>query len=584
MELNLQNEEARIANYILQNDKSEYEKIIEREQDIDVFQSLSPIRKNILNWYPFKENSKILEIGANFGEVTEVFIEKASEVVAIEENEKKAEAIKKRYEMVPNLKVITDKLEKINIESKFDYTIIYSPNLIKYALNYTKLDGKILLATNNRFGICYFAGASKNGRIYDTIQNEKQDLYSKQEIEEELSRLEIKNYKFYYPLPNYKMPNVIFSSDYLPNENTTKLMYNIMYEKGSVVVFDELKAIKQLTKNKQFEFFANSYLVEIQNTQNQEKSNVKFVSFNNNRKEKYRLATIIQEDVAKQETVAVKEMISPKAQEHMQNIKLNTKKLEELGFEMLDKIEENKVISKYIEGDTLDKIIAKNILNKNIEKAYELIDNWYKYIKDKLVKNKKSEINENIKVSKEELEGLTILKNGYIDLVFENTFYKDGKFMFFDQEWYKDGIPIEYLLYRAINNMYSYNLELNQILNETEIFKRYNIEKYIDLFKKIEEFIQKDIIDENMKAINNLSLEKLYDINCASLLVKQIENYKQNDAKQTKYITEIENDNKNKQSYINVLEGQIKDLTQKLQEANTAQEKPEKKRSLFFRK
>ena len=268
----------------------------------------------------------------------------------------------------------------------------------------------------------------------------------------------------------------------------------------------------------------------------------------------------------------------------MQNIKLNTKKLTELGFEMLDKIEENKVISKYIEGDTLDKIIAKNILNKNIEKAYELIDNWYNYIKEKLIKNKKSAINENIKVAKEELEGLTILKNGYIDLVFENTFYKDGKFMFFDQEWYKDGIPIEYLLYRAINNMYSYNLELNGILSKTQIFKRYNLEKYLELFKKIEEFIQKDIIDEKMQAINNLSLEKLYDINMASLLVKQIENYKQNDAKQTKYITEIETDNKNKQAYINVLEDKIKDLNQKLQEATISQEKPEKKRSLFFRK
>ena len=41
---------------------------------------------------------------------------------------------------------------------------------------------------------------------------------------------------------------------------------------------------------------------------------------------------------------------------------------------MLDKIEENKVISKYIQGDTLDKIIAKNILNKNIEKAYTMLD------------------------------------------------------------------------------------------------------------------------------------------------------------------------------------------------------------------
>ena len=591
---NLENEEELIANYIMQSDPSEYEQIIEREQDIKIVQSLSPIRKNILNWYPFKTDSNCLEIGANFGEVTGALLEKINKVVAIEENAKKVETIKKRYTQAQNLKLIISALDEMdienklkteNLENKFDYCIIYTPNLLELALKFLKTDGTILLLTDNRFGISYFAGASRNGRIYDTIQNEKQDIYSKNEIEEKLQNLNLKNYKFYYPLPNYKMPNVIFSDAYMPNENTTKLMYNIMYEKGSVVVFDELKAIKQLTKNKQFKFFANSYLVEIPNIIKQEVSTIKFVSFNNNRKEKYQLATIIEENKKTNETIAKKQMITKKAKDHMKNIELNTRKLRGLGFNMLDEVKNETVISKYIEGNTLDKIIAKYILNGNTKKAYELIDNWYNYIKERLIKNKKSAINENIKVPEEELEGLNILKNGYIDLVFENTFYQNENFYFFDQEWYQDGIPLEYLLYRAINNMYSYNLELNGILSETEIFKRYNLEKYINLFKRIEEFIQKDIINEQMVFINKLSLEKLYDINKASLFVKQIENYKQNDAKQTKYITEIEEDNKNKQAYIIALENKVSELEQTIKTMEEEkEEKPEKKKNRFFRK
>ena len=399
------------------------------------------------------------------------------------------------------------------------------------------------------------------GRIYDTILENANKLYGKKELEKIFKNLKIKNYKFYYPLPNYKMPNVIFSDEYMPNENTTKLMYNITYEKGSVVVFDELKALKQVTKNGLFNFFANSYLIEMKLGNEKIDTDVRFVSYNNNRKEEYQLATII-----KKENV-IKKGISKKSEKHIKNIELNIKNLKKLGFNLIDEVNGNEIISKYVKEDTFDKLIIAKILDGNFNKAYKLISDWYEYIKTRLIQNKKSNLNENIDTKPEELENLTILKNGYIDLVFENTFYNNGDFLFFDQEWYEDGMPIEFLLYRAINNMYLYNLELEKHLPRTEVFEKFGLTNYLNLFEKIENFIQEEVINAEAVKINEKSLGYLHDINYTSLIMNQLKDFEENDKKQNYYIKALEDDNKRKQEYIEILEEKNKQYAKQLEES-----------------
>ena len=48
------------------------EEIFKKDIRWPVFYHLTPIRKNILNWYPFKEQSSVLEIGAGMGAITEL--------------------------------------------------------------------------------------------------------------------------------------------------------------------------------------------------------------------------------------------------------------------------------------------------------------------------------------------------------------------------------------------------------------------------------------------------------------------------------------------------------------------------------
>ena len=93
------------------------------------------MKKNLFFWYPFKENTSILEIA--------------------QEEEKMLEE-----ENVINMQPDNCNLEQS--DEKYDYVVLYEPNLLENAIKYLKPDGTILLATNNRFAISYFAGASYN--------------------------------------------------------------------------------------------------------------------------------------------------------------------------------------------------------------------------------------------------------------------------------------------------------------------------------------------------------------------------------------------------------------------------------------
>ena len=62
-------------------------------------------------------------------------------------------------------------------------------------------------------------------------------------------------------MPDYKLPNIIFSDENLPNEKTIE-NYDIYYYEGTKIQFDEKKAYQETIKNGVFDIFANSFLVE----------------------------------------------------------------------------------------------------------------------------------------------------------------------------------------------------------------------------------------------------------------------------------------------------------------------------------
>ncbi len=272
-----------ILNYTENYTEDKIDAVFKDDLRWPVFYHLTNIRKNIMNWYPMKKNASVLEIGAGMGAVTSTLCEKAERVVCVELSKRRATAIANRNKTRENLEIMVGNLNDMHFSEKFDYItlvgVLEYANLYTYTDNpyfdflnsikkYLKKDGKLLIAIENKFGMKYFAGAPEDHSCirYDGIigypkKNRSAMTFGKKELQDLLCQVGLKYTKFYYPLPDYKLPNIIFSDEYLPDEKKIQ-DYEVYYYEGSKIEFDEKEAYKQAIKNGVFDIFANSFFVE----------------------------------------------------------------------------------------------------------------------------------------------------------------------------------------------------------------------------------------------------------------------------------------------------------------------------------
>ena len=108
MNVQRQTETDRIINdYLETGRKDYYDEEIADEPCFQVWYQLSSLRTGLLSWYPFRENAKVLEIGAGFGALTGVLCDKCAHVTATERSAFRAAAIAKRWDTRENLDVRT---------------------------------------------------------------------------------------------------------------------------------------------------------------------------------------------------------------------------------------------------------------------------------------------------------------------------------------------------------------------------------------------------------------------------------------------------------------------------------------------
>ena len=180
-----------------------------------------------------------------------------------------------------NLDIIVGNIGDINLDLKFDYiTLIGVLEYTKSFFNgedpygeflrkikkFLKKDGKLIIAIENKFGLKYWAGSKEDhsgmyfDSIYGYIQNSEFETFSKQELTNIISSNGFIVEKFYYPYPDYKFPQEIFSDDYLPDINHS-LANAPNYDLDRLQLFNEKKAYYNINRNKSFDFFSNSFLL-----------------------------------------------------------------------------------------------------------------------------------------------------------------------------------------------------------------------------------------------------------------------------------------------------------------------------------
>ena len=74
-------------------------------QDISypIIYHLSEVRENILNWYPFRAEARVLEVGAGCGAITGMLCERVKEVVAVDISPRRAKINYLRHQQYDNL-------------------------------------------------------------------------------------------------------------------------------------------------------------------------------------------------------------------------------------------------------------------------------------------------------------------------------------------------------------------------------------------------------------------------------------------------------------------------------------------------
>ena len=475
---------------------------LENEATLDEILALSKIRENILSWYPFKEDSRILEVGANIGELTGLLCEKAKEVVAVEDNKTKAEMIAKRHQIKNNLEVIAGRIQDIKFEKKFNYIIligfferkdVYFKETIDILMNYLTDDGIILLAMDNKLGIKYFSKTDKTGI---TVANPVDTQFINiDDICDYFQKIGFEGINIYYPMPDWKLTNAVFTD--LRPISKSDLSRNVLYNSEDTIIFyDENVVYRELlnSKNKIAKNFANSFLIEI--SKQKQNNDIKFVSFANMRKPEYRIKTIMKEGYV------YKYPASKESVRHIEETKENIDIIKSAGLKTLDSYNEKGIISEFSPEKTLDEIIIELFKNDKRDEAINLMKNFQNEIKEKLqegsIENNVFE-RYNIKVEKEELNKMYFLKNGLWDLIFQNCFYINQEFYFYDQEWKEENLPIDFIIYRAIK----YFTRLKKYISDEELYDILEINSsMIKIFDELDDKIQEKIRNPIMWKLN----------------------------------------------------------------------------------
>ena len=430
---------------------------------------LELLSKNILIWYPFEKGTKILKVEKDF-----TF-----------ENEQK-----EQYDYLVLIGSLPYVAKNNNMSSE---------EFIRKISKMLKKQGKILIAVDNKFGLKYFVGENDPylQKKFASLTNyngekDKIETYTKKRLSEILENCGFFGHNFYYPLPDYKCANVIFSDEELPDKQSVS-KYVPNYSEKATIFINEIELYKEILKEDKnmFPFFANTFFVEA--CKDIENIKYKYISFNNMRKEKYRLITKIGNEYVE------KEPINDKAKKHYDQIKENIDLLKNTEINIVDEFNDGKIRSLYIDNQFLmTKLLNKILEESKEEEFYILVDKYIEEIKKSSGKMNEKEENIfdklEIEISENQKNSLNFVKHGFWDMTFQNCFYIENKFYFFDQEWNYPNMPLEFILYRSI----IYSDFLRKYFDIDKLLEKYNLNQYIDIFKKLDDKIQEEIRDEQL--------------------------------------------------------------------------------------
>lgn len=483
------------------------EAALQEGNEWELLYHLSDMRSNIIEWYPFEKDAGILEIGSGCGAISGCLCRKAKRVVGIELSKRRSLINAYRNRNCENLEIIVGNLKEVRTEEKFDYVTLIGVleyagsyiggenpyrQMLEMAKKFLKPGGKIFIAIENKMGMKYFNGAKEDhvGKVFAGIENYRNisnvRTFSKPELKQLLSESGLGKCKFYYPAPDYKLPDSMYSDEYMPRIGDIRT-WGQNYNEVRIALFNEGIAFDQVCRDEVFDYFSNSFLVVC----NEQYSDIRYIHYTNTRNKEYQTKTVI---TARNEVE--KSFLNDCARKY--NILSEmSEKFEILQKEFTDitylkpELSGNTLIYPYIKGDSLEMKLIQNLndVDGMINEFRGMIDKYFcvdgRYLSDFEITEQYREVFGGHSVKTVEKS----LRVANIDMLLQNLIIDTGRVICIDYEWVFDfPIPIEFVLYRCIENFYWK-------------YKMYIMHKYsFNAF-----FAELGIKEENMEAYRNMN-------------------------------------------------------------------------------
>ena len=246
---------------------------------------LTTRRAQLLSGFTFDRSMRVLEVGCGCGAITRHLAENFDEVISVEGNLNRARLARLRTRDHSTVSVICAPFQEIRFKAKFD--IIFCIGVFEYSGSFVEgsdpyeealryfadmltPDGIVVIAIENQFGLKYFSCAREDhiGTMFEGLEGyhrrpQKVRTFGKTELETRLGR-HVGSIQFYYPYPDYKVPECVLSAKFLASGRAGELVSQMKardYSGPLNRLWDESAAALELSRNRMLEFFANSFIV-----------------------------------------------------------------------------------------------------------------------------------------------------------------------------------------------------------------------------------------------------------------------------------------------------------------------------------
>lgn len=495
-----------IGDYIEGHFTNDFSDSFVENERLEVITYLSELPHGLLGWYPFETEKRILQIGSWFGAYAEMLAAQCRKLTILESDSYRAHMTAKRLKAIKNLCVLhQDAIDYCkNCSEEFHYVIFIVdeyfdciPDTASYAkvLHAAKRvlspEGKLLFALPNRLGVKYFCGVPdpKTKICFDGMTENNSELYrfDREELLQFVKGLGFSYVKMYYPMPDFFHPQVIYTDEFRPDSSIQERLH--IYSPHKTKRFlDEWILLEKFARNDVMHCFANFFLVEAGMTPC---SQVIYSALSVERDRSRAFATNICSN-----GIVEKIPFYPEGKSGIQTLLNNTKELSARGIPVLEMQEkEGKVVMKRVLYPSLSSYL-KDAVKRNANILIECMDKLSQYIQCS---------SEHVPAEKNFMRSLApdkdwgvILKKAYLEMIPVNSFCDNGNILFYDQEFTKENCPANYVLFRALRDIYGFSPEINEIISLDFMKERYGLVSTWELYAEEEERFQSELRRRNL--------------------------------------------------------------------------------------